>query len=59
MEEEEPDEEQEKEEDTSSSEEDGEANNDDEPDRWSPLRKNVGVDLRETYMKEVQQFLDN
>ena len=51
-------EEEEKEEDTSSSEEEGKANDDDEPDPWSPLRQNVGKDLKETYLKEVQQFLD-
>jgi len=31
---------------------------DDEPDPWSPLRQNVGEDLKEIYLKEVQQFLD-
>ena len=51
-------EEEEKEEDTSSSEEEGEADDDDEPDPWSPLRQNVGEDLKETYLKEVQQLLD-
>ena len=51
-------EEEEKEEDTSSSEEEGKANDDDEPDPWSPLRQEVGKDLKETYLKEVQQFLD-
>ena len=55
--EEEPEEEQE---DSSSSEEEGEVE-DDEPgyDPWSPLRKEVGQDLKEPYMKEVQRFLDN
>ena len=57
-EDEEPEEEEEKEEDTSSSEEEGEANDDDEPDPWSTLRQNVGEDLKESYLKEVQQFLD-
>ena len=58
-EEEDPDEEQEeKEDDTSSSEEEGEADDDDETDPWSPLRQKVGEDLKETYLKEVQQFLD-
>ena len=57
-EEEKPEEEEEKEEDTSSSEEEGEADDDDEPDPWSPLRQKVGEDLKETYLKEVQQFLD-
>ena len=54
--EEEPEEEQE---DSSSSEEEGEVE-DDEPDYdpWSPLRKEVGQDLKEPYMKEVQRFLD-
>ena len=31
---------------------------DDEPDPWKPLRENVGEDIQETYLKEVQQFLD-
>ena len=31
---------------------------DDGPDPWSPLRQKVGEDLKETYLKEVQQFLD-
>ena len=57
-EEKEPEEEEEKEEDTSSSEEEGEADDDNEPDPRSPLRQNVGEDLKETYLKEVQQFLD-
>ena len=57
-EDEEPEENEEKEEDTSSSEEEGEADDDNEPDPWSPLRQNVGEDLKETYLKEVQQFLD-
>ena len=57
-EEEEHEEEEEKEEDTSSSEEEGEADDDDEPDPWSPLRQKVGEDLKETYLKDVQQFLD-
>ena len=55
---EEPEEEEENEDDTSSSEEEGEVDDDDEPDPWSPLRQNVGKDLKETYLKEVQQFLD-
>jgi len=54
--EEEPEEEQE-EEDSSSSEEEEEAD-DNEPDPWSPLCQNVGEDLKEPYLKEVQQFLD-
>ena len=56
-EEEEPEEEEEKEEDTSSSEEEEETD-DDEPDPWSPLRQKVGEDIKEPYLKEVQQFLD-
>jgi len=56
VEEEEPEEEQEEEEDSSSSEEE-EVADDDEPDPWSPLRQNVGEDLRKPYLKEVQQFL--
>ena len=55
---EEPEELEENEENTSSSEEEGETEDDDEPDSWSPLRQNVGKDLKETYVKEVQQFLD-
>ena len=31
---------------------------DDEPDPWEPLREKVGEDTQETYLKEVQQFLD-
>lgn len=54
--EEEPEEEQEEEEDTSNFRKEEEANND-EPDPWSPLRKNVR-DLKEPYLKEVQQFMD-
>ena len=57
QEEEEPEEEPEEEE-TSSSEEEEEADNDDEPDPWRPLRQKVREDLKETYRKEVQQFLD-
>jgi len=57
VDEEEPEEEQEEEEDSSSSEEEEETDND-EPDPWSPLRQNVGEDVKETYLKEVQQFLD-
>ena len=49
--------EQEKEEETSSSEEEQEMD-DDEPDPWKPLREKVGEDMRESYLKEVQQFLD-
>ena len=57
-EEEKPKKEEEKEEDTSSSEEDGEVYDDDEPDPRSPLRKNVGKDLQEIYLEELQQFLN-
>ena len=53
QEEEEPEEEE-----TSSSEEEEEADDDDEPGPWRPLRQKVGEDLKETYLKEVQQFLD-
>ena len=49
--------EQEKEEETSSSEEEQEMD-DDEPDPWKPLRENVGEDLEESYLKEVQQLVD-
>ena len=31
---------------------------DNEPDPWKPLREKVGEDLEESYLKEVQQFLD-
>ena len=31
---------------------------DDEPDPWKPLREKVGEDLKESYLEEVQQFLD-
>ena len=57
QEEEEPEEEPEEEE-TSNSEEEEEADDDDEPDPWHPLRQKVGEDLKETYLEEVQQFLD-
>ena len=57
QEEEEPEEEPEDEE-TSSSEEEEEANDDEEPDPWRLLRQKVGEDLKETYLREVQQFLD-
>ena len=57
QEEEEPEEEPEEEE-TSNSEEEEEADDDDEPDPWRPLRQKVGEDLKETYLKEVQEFLD-
>ena len=53
--EEEPEEEQDEEEDSGSSEEEGGAQ-DDEP--WRPLRQEVGEDLKEPYMKEVQRFLE-
>ena len=57
-EEEEPEEEQEPEEDTSSTEEEEEEADDDESDPWSPLRQEVGEDIKEPYLKEVQQFLE-
>ena len=47
-------EEQEEEEESSGSEEE----EDDEPDPWQPLREKVGEDLKESYLKEVQRFLD-
>ena len=56
--EEEQEEEEPEEEETSNSEEEEEADDDDEPDPWRPLRQKVGEDLKETYLKEVQQFLD-
>ena len=46
------------EEETSSSEEEEETDDDYEPDPWRPLRQNVVEDLKETYLKEVKQFLD-
>ena len=55
VDEEEPEEEQEDEDSSSSEEEEAD---DDEPDPWSPLCQNVGEDVTETYLKEVQQFLD-
>ena len=58
VEEEEEEEEEEKEKDTSISEEEGEEDDDDEPDPWSLLRQKGGENLKETYLKEVQQFLD-
>ena len=61
QEEEEPEErpeEEPEEEETSSSEEDEKVDDDDEPDPWRPLRQKVGEDFKETYLKEVQQFLD-
>ena len=57
QEEEEPEEEPEQKE-TSSSEGEEEADDDDEPDPRRPLRQKVGEDLKKTYLKEVQQFLD-
>ena len=57
-EEEEPEEEEEKEENANSSKEEGEADDYDKPDPWSPLSQKVRQDLKETYLKEVQQFLD-
>ena len=57
--EEEQEEEEPEEEETSSSEGEEEADDDGEPDPWRPLRHKVGEDLKETYLKEVQQFLDS
>ena len=54
---EEPEEEQEDKEDSSSSEKEEEAD-EDEPDPGSPLRQKAGEDIKETYLKEVQQFLN-
>ena len=31
---------------------------DDEPDPWKPLREKGGEDLKESYLKEVQRFMD-
>ena len=57
--EEEQEEEEPEEEEISSSEEEEEADDDDnEPDPWHPLRQKVGEDTKETYLREVQQFLD-
>ena len=56
--EEEQEEEEPEEEETSSSEEEEEADDDNEPDPWHPLRQKVGEDIKETYLREVQQFLD-
>jgi len=55
-----PEEEQEEEEEKSSSSEEEEELEDDEPDYdpWSPLRKEVGKDIKEPYMKQVQRFMD-
>ena len=39
-------------------EEEEEADDDNEPDPWHPLRQKVGEDIKETYLREVQQFLD-
>jgi len=51
---------QEKEDDSRSSEEEEEEVEDDERDNdpWNPLRRKKGEDLKEPFMKEVQQFLD-
>ena len=56
--EEEQEEEEPEEEETSSSEEEEEADDDNEPDPWLPLRQKVGESINETYLREVQQFLD-
>ncbi|XP_078382313.1 uncharacterized protein LOC144664999 [Oculina patagonica] len=59
VEEEEPEEEEEEEENSSSSEEEGEVGDDDtDYDPWDPLRRNVGADLRESFMAEVKRFLN-
>ena len=56
--EEEQEEEEPEEEDTSSSEEEEEADDGAERDPWLPLRQKVGESINETYLREVQQFLD-
>ena len=56
--EEQEEEEPEEEETSSSEEEEEEADDDNEPDPWHPLRQKVGEDIKETYLSEVQQFLD-
>ena len=56
--EEEQEEEEPEEEETSSSVEEEDVDEDDEPDPWHPLRHKVGEDIKETYLKEVQQLLD-
>ena len=55
---EEQEEEEPEEEETSSSEEEEEADDDNEPDPWHPLRQKVWEDIKKTYLREVQQFLD-
>ena len=55
---EEQEEEEPEEEETSSSEEEEEGDDDNEPDPWHPLRQKVGEDMKETCLREVQQFLD-
>ncbi|XP_078345328.1 uncharacterized protein LOC144630849 [Oculina patagonica] len=57
--EEEEDPEEEEEENSSSSEEEGEVGDDDtDYDPWDLLRRNVGADLRESFMAEVKRFFD-
>ena len=51
-------EEEDEEEECSSSEEEEEEIDNDEPDPWTPLREKVMEDIKESYLKEVQQFLD-
>ena len=51
-------EEQEEEEESSSSEEEEEKMDDDEPDPSKPLREKGDEDLKDTFPKEVQRFLD-
>ena len=55
---EEQEEEEPEEEETRNSEEEEEADDDNEPDPWHPLRQKVWEDIKETYLREVQQFLD-
>ena len=54
---EEKEEQDEEEESSSSEEEEEEEIDDDEPDPRTPLREKVGEDIKESYVKEVQQFL--
>ena len=56
--EEEQEEEEPEEEEPSSYEEEEEADDENEPDPWHPLRQKVGEDIKATYLREVQQFLD-
>ena len=57
-EEQEDEEEVEEEQEEEEPEEEEEADDDNEPDPWRPLRQKVGESINETYLKEVEQFLD-